>query len=137
MPGVSAQLSIGEALDTNHLNWESTGHWISQSEVTYDNQDALASGMIEDEEAAELSLKVVGPLEGSFWWKVSSEEDFDFFNFSIDGTVVSSISGDVDWTKVTFELGAGAHRLDWGYQKDESLSDGLDTGWLDQLELLL
>ena len=137
MPGVSAQLSIGEALDTNDLNWESTGHWISQSEVTYDNQDALASGMIEDEEAAELSLKVVGPLEGSFWWKVSSEEDFDFFNFSIDGTVVSSISGDVDWTKVTFELGAGAHRLDWGYQKDESLSDGLDTGWLDQLELLL
>ena len=76
-------MSIGEALDTNHLNWESTGHWISQSEVTYDNQDALASGTIEDEEAAELSLKVVGPLEGSFWWKVSSEEDFIFLTFQL------------------------------------------------------
>jgi hypothetical protein len=136
-PKISAQLPLEEALDTSHLDWESRGSWISQFEVTYDNQDALASGTIADEEAAELSLKVVGPLEGSFWWKVSSEEDYDFLYFSIDGVLVSSISGDVDWTKETFELGAGAHRLDWGYRKDESLSDGMDTGWLDQFTLSL
>ncbi len=41
------------------------------------------------------------------------------------------ISGEVDWTEETFEIGNGVHELLWVYEKDESGSDGSDRAWLD------
>jgi hypothetical protein len=32
----------------------------------------------------------------SFYWKVSSEKDYDFFKFSINGIIRSQMSGEVN-----------------------------------------
>jgi hypothetical protein len=38
---------------------------------------------------------VTGPGTLSFYWKVSSEIDYDFFKFSIDGISYSQMNGEV------------------------------------------
>ena len=72
----------------------------------------------------------------NFWWKVSSEQFFDYLNFFIDGVQQASLSGEVDWQLQTFAIGSGTHTLRWTYQKDSSVSAGLDAAWLDQVQYL-
>jgi hypothetical protein len=70
----------------------------------------------------------------TFWWKVSSEEGFDFLRFSLDAqSPVPGISGDTPWQQVTIAVPAGPHTFKWTYQKDASVSDGQDAGWVDQV----
>jgi len=46
----------------------------------------------------------------SFYWKVSSEKNYDFLMFNIDEMNYSSqMSGEVDWHKVTYEIPSGSH----------------------------
>ena len=122
---------VNAALDTSGLEFEADGNWEPQSAVTADGIDALASASIADAEAAEIYLAIEGPLSGSFWWKVSSEEDFDFLYLLLDGELHAEISGEVDWEQVTVELGDGLHELSWIYEKDDEGSGGQDKAWLD------
>jgi hypothetical protein len=76
---------------------------------------------------------VTGPGTLSFWWKVSSEQWFDYLIFHIDGLQQAAISGEVDWQQQAFALDSGNHTLTWTYAKDPSVSEGMDAGWLDQV----
>jgi len=70
-----------------------------------------------------------------FYWKVSSEEDFDFLEFYIDGSLRSRISGSVDWEQRTYMISTpGSHTLEWRYVKDKSNDSGSDCGWMDKVE---
>jgi sulfatase modifying factor 1 len=75
---------------------------------------------------------VTGPAVVDFWWKVSSEQGFDFFSYSLNGVQQQAISGEVDWTYRTLTLPAGNHTIRWTYAKDESGAIGQDAGWLDE-----
>ena len=66
-----------------------------------------------------------------FWWKVSSEELYDTFSYSVNGVNQQTISGEVDWTYRTLTLPEGTHTIRWTYTKDESGAVGQDAGWLD------
>ncbi len=74
-----------------------------------------------------------------FWWKVSSEEGFDFLSFYPDplpdnrSTPLFAISGEKDWEQHTIHISSGAHVLRWIYSKDVSVSAGRDAGWLDEV----
>ena len=70
----------------------------------------------------------------SFYRRVSSEPDWDFLHFYIDGVLQGSWSGDVPWGRVSFPLDAGPHTFKWRYAKDIFLSVGLDKAWLDFIE---
>jgi hypothetical protein len=72
----------------------------------------------------------------SFWYRVSSEEDYDFFNFYIDGGRVLHVAGESGWQEYTTTLAPGAHTLEWEYDKDYSESEGEDTVWIDDLEFV-
>ncbi len=74
-----------------------------------------------------------GPL--SFWYKVSSEPNYDWFNFYIDGVQTLHRSGNVNWTYYATTLGPGPHELKWQYSKDGSANGGSDTVWIDDLSL--
>jgi hypothetical protein len=43
-----------------------------------------------------IRTKVTGPETLSFYWEASSEKDYDFFKFSIDGAIYSQMSGEVN-----------------------------------------
>ena len=74
---------------------------------------------------------VTGPLVVDFWWRVSSEQGFDFFSYSVNGELQERISGDVDWNYRTLTFGNGEHTIRWTYAKDESGAVGQDAGWID------
>ena len=137
----SAKLSVDfvavqTALD-NSLPWSSevsAQGWFAQTSETHDGVDAAQSGAITDSQFSWLDSSVVGPGILTFWWKVSSEQDYDFLEFYVDGVrQPGSISGEVDWQKRTNNLPAGSHTLRWRYVKDISDTFGQDAGWLDEV----
>lgn len=72
----------------------------------------------------------------SFYVKVSSEENYDKLYFSMDNTVLMSISGtDYNWTRQAYFVPAGTHVFKFSYQKDYSQSLGSDCGWVDDIHL--
>ena len=70
-----------------------------------------------------------------FSWRVSSEIDFDFLEFHLNGRLLERISGELDWRRFTRPLGVGRHRLHWRYVKDFGANGGMDAGFIDRLVL--
>ena len=115
--------------------WSSSGNapWFGQGSVTHDSADAAQSGWLTNSQSSYLDTTLVGPGTLKFWWKVSSETNYDFLRFYVDGVSKIIISGEVDWQQQTFALPAGSQTLRWAYTKDSTLSQGLDAAWLDQV----
>jgi len=140
-PGGSAAIPLDTALGNTMpggtaLTW--TGgdgaSWFGQTTVTRSGANAAQSGTIGDAMQSELQTTVFGTGVVSFWWKVSSEKNGDFFQFYIDGVLQASISGEQNWKKYTFTIPTGGeHTLKWVYVKNEGHSSGNDAGWLDDV----
>ena len=126
--------SLNDALDTS-LPIAIGGQigWFGQTATTYDGVDAAQSGPIKNNQNSLLDVTVVGPVTLTFWWKVSSEEGYDFLEFYRGTNLVDAISGEVDWTLKAYQVPAGTQRMRWRYVKDASFAGGDDTGWVDQI----
>jgi len=129
---------LGQALDATNWIWTTGGDapWFVQTNLTHDGLAAAQSGLIQDFGQTWLETTVVGPAALSFWWKVSSESDYDYLTFSIGGIERASISGEVDWQTQTFAVPAGQQTLAWVYSKDVDNAVGADAGWVDQVSFL-
>ncbi|MBN1806324.1 MAG: hypothetical protein JW837_13835 [Sedimentisphaerales bacterium] len=127
---------LSEALDTTiSVITDGDQEWFSQTDVTFFDGDAAQSGAILDDQESSLHVTINGGGTLSFFWKVSSEIGYDFLEFYLDGVFQERISGSVDWQQMMYTIsGSGEHTLDWRYTKDKSVSDGSDSGWIDQLE---
>jgi hypothetical protein len=128
-------LPLPVALDTTALTWTSAGSvaWLGQVRTTHDGVDAAQSGVVSHNEQSWLETAVTGPGTLSFWWKVSSEFDFDFLEFRTNGTLAARISGEVPWQQQMYNLADGVQVLRWRYVKDASATVGKDLGWLDEV----
>ena len=69
----------------------------------------------------------------SFFYKVSSEQNYDKFHFFLDGTELITASGDVNWTRASYPISAGSHTFSFSYTKDVSLARGSDCAWIDDV----
>ena len=69
----------------------------------------------------------------SFVFKVSSRRGWDGLLFYIDDIYQKSWSGERDWTEVSFPVTAGTHTFRWSYMKSDSVSEGSDKAWVDQI----
>ena len=132
-------ISIGEAVDNTALTWSSGGdaHWFGQTATSYYGGDAAQSGpIIEDieDQSTWVRTTVTGPGTLSFYWKVSSEANYDFLEFYIDNALQSSISGEVNWQQKSYSVASGSHVLQWMYGKDRDTSVGSDKAWLDRVQ---
>ncbi|MCX6874980.1 MAG: M6 family metalloprotease domain-containing protein [Verrucomicrobia bacterium] len=135
---IFAALPIPISVETPPLYWPTGGDsvWYGQSTTTHDGVDAAQSGDIADSQSVWAQISVAGPGTLTFWWKVSSEADYDYLQFFMDGAeqgTAPQISGAVDWQPITVAVPAGNHALRWTYSKDGSLSAGADAAWLDQV----
>ena len=135
--------ALGPALDTPGLIWSTNGDagWFSQSEMTHDRLDAAASESIGHEQFAALETIITGPGTVAFWWKVSSEKDYDLLTFygswadDGSGRPLIQISGETGWERrsVIVPPGDGGQILRWTYAKDATETAGLDRAWLDEV----
>jgi hypothetical protein len=126
---------LGQALDAPSLAWTTSGNasWVGQTQTTHDGQDAAASGTIGHLGQTSFQSTFTGPGTVSFWWKVSSEANYDFLRVQVDGTDAGAISGEVNWQQRTLNLSSGAHTIHWRYAKDANMSSGHDRAWVDQV----
>lgn len=125
--------TLCEAVENCDLDFVTGGNadWFGQSQVVYMGSTAAASGFVTHNQSSWVETTVMGPGDLSFFWKVSSEQNWDYLNFSVNGTKISGISGEVDWTQIFHTIPEGDHTVRWSYDKDESVNDGADRGWLD------
>lgn len=143
---VTPTVPLPDAFDTTSLTWTTGGNsaWFGQTNTTHDGGDAGRSGFLTDPtlvyapSSSWVETRVLGPGALRFWWKVSSESGYDYLQFLANRFnqfgLVDRISGEVDWQQVTFSVEPGIQTLRWTYGKDEFLSVGNDSGWLDQVE---
>jgi formylglycine-generating enzyme required for sulfatase activity len=92
--------------------------------------------MAADGAASYAERSIEGPALVSFWWRVSSEEVYDVFSYSVDGVVQESISGNGVWLKRSLSLAAGRHALRWTYRKDAADKNFQDAGFLDEVVIV-
>lgn len=126
--------SLGDTLNAPFLAWNTGGDlpWFSQTSETHDGIMAAQSGGILDDQQSWVETSLTGPGTLTFWWRVSSEDGFDFLNIALDGTEETSITGDSGWLEQTLDIPAGLHVVRWTYTKDGSDSGGADAAWLDE-----
>lgn len=109
--------------------------WQIDTTVSSIGNYSIRSGQIShyDSSTVNLSISVPQSTYISFYIKVSSESNYDWLYFYIDGEQQSRWSGTYDWTHVTFPLAAGTHILTWRYIKDKSVNTGSDCAWIDEI----
>ena len=140
----SYYLPVGQSLedfetgDFSAFNWQSTSPiyaWTVVTENPYEGAYCAKSSSISDGETTSLfiTVEVAQQSEVSFYYKVSSESNYDILKFYIDNTSLGSWSGEIGWTQATFQLTPGTHVLKWEYSKDTSVSTGNDCAWIDNV----
>lgn len=132
---VETDNSLATALDGAGLAWLTGGEveWSPLYTTTHDGVDAAQSGLVFDSQESWLETSVNGPGTLTFWWKVSSEKDFDWLRFHMDGILQQQISGEINWQQRSFQIPPGSHTLRWRYVKDSNSPLGQDRAWLDMV----
>ena len=71
----------------------------------------------------------------TFYHQTSSEADYDYLIFYIDGNAQWGWSGETAWALKTYPVTTGSHTFTWTYIKDFSdvYPVGSDTAWLDDI----
>ena len=115
--------------------WENnTSHpWTITGQYVWHGVFSGVSADIDDSEESSLSIKIEASTFDSvaFYYRVSSEEGWDFLKFIMDGQEEGKWSGELPWSYVSFPVDSGSHVLTWTYMKDGNTSKGLDRAWID------
>ena len=128
-----------ESGDFSNYSWlQGIFPWVVDANQIYEGSYSSRSAFnLPDGEESELSIyvNVLSPGDISFYKFVSSEFNFDFLKFKINGTKVGEWSGeDSVWSFVSFPVNnTGTHTFKWEYDKDGSWSDGDDCAWIDYI----
>ncbi|MCX8035950.1 MAG: right-handed parallel beta-helix repeat-containing protein, partial [Candidatus Sumerlaeia bacterium] len=133
---VIATRTIADGVDTTTLAWTTGGSsvWFGEQASDATGLDDVRSGPIGHGQNTWLRTTVADQGTLRFDWKVSSEANRDYLEFSIDGALKDRISGSVGWQTKSYLISAsGNHTLQWRYVKDASGSAGTDRAWLDNV----
>lgn len=85
-------------------------------------------------QTSSLSLKLTcGAGIISFAYKVSSDPVWDSFDFSIDGELVGTWSGEVGWNVASYVIPPGQHTFTWSYLRGTIFGTGSERAWIDDI----
>ena len=140
----SYYLPIGNSMegfetgDFSAFNWQSVSPiyaWEVVTQSPYEGSYCARSSNISHSETTALFINIDIEIEStiSFFYKTSSEANWDKLFFKIDGVEKGNWSGEISWTNATFPLAPGSHQLRWEYSKDSSVSSGDDCVWIDNV----
>ncbi len=117
-------------------NQGGTAPWTISSANPYSGSSSALSGVITHNETSDLSINLVYGAAGdiSFWFDTSTESNYDYLRFLVDGVEQDRWSGTNGWQQVTYPITAGAHTLTWRYTKDGSVDGGNDAVKVDLIE---
>jgi hypothetical protein len=105
-----------------------------------------APGTMGNDDSSFLDVNYTFAKDGviKFYWKISSEDRYDFLMFCVDndtcslstGGAVRVIHGEVGWVEVIHPVRAGAHSFRWLYAKDSGTDEGTDAAWIDNVRFV-
>lgn len=111
-------------------------NWFMVNIPVHSGTRSARAGIISNGQQSWLKRNVTGPATVSFWYRVSSEANHDYFRFYLDGIQQVQASGTVAFTQYSgLFIPAGSHELKWEYSKDAANSVGSDTVWVDDLSI--
>jgi hypothetical protein len=137
----SQNLIVGVLLENfenglNNFDWQfPQGSW-SIVEGGVDGGHAIKSATINHNGTTSMTITMNTPQPGyiSFWKKVSSETNQDFFSFHVNGQLKGRWSGTNDtWGQVSYMVNPGTNTYTWQYYKDSSVTEGSDCVWIDDI----
>ena len=125
-----------ESGDFENLEWVMGGSadWVISTDAI-EGVYCAQSGNIGDSQNSDLSvtLDIIEDGEISFYRKVSSENNWDYLEFYINGVMQDEWSGTLGWGQVSFPVQQGTVTFKWSYDKDGSVSSGSDCAWIDDI----
>jgi hypothetical protein len=109
--------------------------WTINQASPFEGDYCAKSGTVthNQQSAMYLQKEVLSASLISFYCKVSSEPNYDFLIFYIDGQEQGRWAGEMDWTLKSYPVKAGLHTFLWTYKKDVSQNVGQDCAWLDYI----
>ncbi|WP_132252145.1 hypothetical protein [Natranaerovirga pectinivora] len=122
-----------ETFESPELIYNFTGDWLRTTQRAYQGSFSYGSRSIGHSQETNAYLTIhTDYIE--FYWYVSSEGGYDFFEFYIDGEIKIRASGTSNtWTKFSENLPRRAYTFRWRYVKDGSVSRGDDRAYIDNL----
>lgn len=126
-----------ESGDFNTFEWaHNVRPWIITSTGTFaGDYSARSAESVTNNNSSSLyiAIEALAPGNISYKRKVSSENNYDFFRFYIDGEEKEALSGNVAWGTASFPVEAGNHVYKFEYSKDVSNAAGSDCAWIDNI----
>ena len=117
--------------------WQHGGssNWTITQSSAYQETFSARSGQISHNQYTDLTVRYEVLAEGeiSFYFRVSTEEGYDYLRFYLDDVKMGEWSGEQDWTRVSFPVTPGSKAFRWSYIKDAYVSSGADAAWLDYI----
>lgn len=137
---VGSSMETFETGDFSAFDWQNTGtnRWIITTSLPYAGAYCARSKQnLGNEQSSEMQITLNAYSDGvvSYYRKVSSESNYDFFYFFIDGEEKEKKSGTVSWGLSSFPVSAGTHTYKFVYEKDFSSASGSDCAWIDNVTL--
>ncbi|HHE37314.1 MAG TPA: hypothetical protein ENL20_01935, partial [Candidatus Cloacimonetes bacterium] len=134
---IGLNLEDFETGDFTKFPWEFDGNedWTVVTETPFEGTYCAKSGTISHNQITDLILEVNVVSSGtiSFYRKVSSENNYDYLRFYIDGSLQGQWAGSISWGEVSYPVSTGNHIFKWEYDKDGSVSTGSDCAWIDYI----
>ncbi|MCX4247887.1 hypothetical protein [Paraliomyxa miuraensis] len=114
-------------------------NWVVDNMMPIAGGFSAHSGVIGHSQQSQMNVNVNMAVAGTidFAYSISSEACCDYLRFYVDGVQVVG----AQWSGVTsgmasYPVAAGAHTLQWRYQKDGSIVAGSDRAWVDNIVLV-
>lgn len=132
---------VNEDFETGNLNkysWVTGGNssWIVTNQLPYEGLYTARSGSLGHNASTylQITLDVLVDDNISFYRKVSSEANYDYLEFYIDGVKMGSWSGNQAWALQSYPVTFGTHTFKWVYDKDVYATGGSDMAWIDYIK---
>ncbi len=126
-----------ETGDFSNMSWQnnSSTPWTIVTTSPYEGMYCAKSGAIGNNSNTRLTLTDTATVSDtiSFYYKVSSEANYDKLVFKIDGQTKDEWSGNIGWTRAAYPVEAGVHTYQWTYSKDYYGTGGHDCAYLDAI----
>ncbi len=140
---INVSLPIGLIVDNFETGDLSAYNWVTGGDATatvttagpYEGNYCVELTDPGDDNSTTLSININGISAGqkmSFYYKVSSEKNYDKFTFNVNGTAVLTESGEKDWTQYEYTFAtAGDYAIKFDFTRDCCTDGGDNTAWID------
>lgn len=124
---------VTEDFEDAFLNFTITGTWARNNTQSHSGSWSFKSATIGDGATTDAVVTIpANATTMSFFYNVSAEPNFDFFYLLLDGAQKFAASDVIGWSAVSIDV-TGYSQATFRYQKDVSVSAGLDAVFIDDL----